>query len=142
MNKGKIMITCITTSGEALIKAKQSNEERLLIDRFVLANVPSQNNNSVDRAETLPAEHVVFEHEIIVDEVAYAGDDEVIYSMQLDKNIGNFTFNWIGLYSSEENTVVAIAHTEPVEKTAATRSIPQIEAMRSKYSSSAESAKS
>ncbi|XPV75107.1 MAG: phage tail protein [Desulfovibrio sp.] len=112
------MITCITAVGENLINQKQAKEAPLHIDKFILANVPNMDPAApIDRLEVVPTAQVVYEHEILADEIGYADPDEIIYSMSLDENIGDFTFNWIGLYSSEDDTLVAIAHAPETQKT-------------------------
>ncbi|MCS6115232.1 phage tail-collar fiber domain-containing protein [Shewanella baltica] len=111
------MAQVITLAGERLFALKAQNNEQLDIDTFIFANVPGQDSSApIDRNEGLPpiAQRV---HSQIVQQVGRLNDNVVIYSTVLDSLTGPFDFNWVGLYSSVNQTLVAISHIPIVSKT-------------------------
>ena len=110
------MASIITLAGERLFAAKAQANEQLDIDTFIFANVPNQDPTApINREEALPAEHEV--HRQAVQQVGRINDNVVVYSTVLDSVTGSFDFNWVGLYSSANQTLVAINHVPTVTKT-------------------------
>lgn len=110
------MASVITIAGEKLFAAKAQANEQLDIDTFIFANVPGQDATApINREEGLPADNVV--HQQIVQQVGRINDNVVVYSTVLDSITGPFEFNWVGLYSSINNTLVAINHIPSTTKT-------------------------
>ena len=111
------MASVITIAGEKLFAAKAQANEQLDIDTFIFANVPGQDAaDPINREEGLPTDHVV--HQQIVQQVGRINDNVVVYSTVLDSITGPFEFNWVGLYSSINDTLVAINHVPTTPKTA------------------------
>jgi hypothetical protein len=111
------MAQVITIAGERLFALKAQNNEQLDIDTFIFANVPGQDPNAtIDRNEGLPpvAQRV---HQQIVQQVGRINDNVVVYSTVLDSVTGPFDFNWVGLYSSANQTLIAVSHIPNVSKT-------------------------
>ncbi|WP_259395414.1 phage tail protein [Shewanella sp. SR44-4] len=111
------MAQVITIAGERLFALKAQNNEQLDIDTFIFANVPGQDpNDTIDRNEGLPpvAQRV---HQQIVQQVGRINDNVVVYSTVLDSVTGPFDFNWVGLYSSANQTLIAVSHIPNVSKT-------------------------
>mgnify|MGYP003669267279 CR=1 FL=1 len=116
------MASVITIAGEKLFAAKAQANEQLDIDTFIFANVPAQDATApINREEGLPTDHVV--HQQIVQQVGRINDNVVVYSTVLDSITGPFEFNWVGLYSSINNTLVAINHIPTTPKTATTAGV-------------------
>lgn len=111
------MASILTIAGENIFALKQAQGQVLNLDRFVLANVPDMNPDLViDRSEGMPAEeHVVHTHDIPADRKGYVNPNQVVYSLQLTSDIGDFSFNWVGLLA-EDDTVVAITHLPELDK--------------------------
>ncbi|PLT27068.1 phage tail protein [Pseudoalteromonas sp. MelDa3] len=110
------MASVITIAGEKLFAAKAQANEQLDIDTFIFANVPAQDPAApINRDELLPADHVV--HQQIVQQVGRINENVVVYSTVLDSVTGPFEFNWVGLYSSVNQTLVAINHIPTTAKT-------------------------
>lgn len=107
----------ITIAGEQLFALKAQANEALNIDKFIFAYVPGQDPTApVDRNEGMPApEHIVYEQ--AVQKRGRINGNVVVYSTVLDSVTGPFEFNWVGLFSTVNNTVVAISHILPVQKT-------------------------
>ncbi|WP_377109849.1 phage tail protein [Pseudoalteromonas sp. R86517] len=111
------MSQVVTNAGEALFAQKAQANEQLDIDTFIFAYVPGQDSQApVDRSEGLPptAQQV---HTQPVQQVGRINNNTVVYSTVLNSLTGPFEFNWVGLYSSVNNTLVAISHVKSVNKT-------------------------
>lgn len=112
------MSSAITNAGEALIALHQNQETALVIDRFIVANVTGVDPaGPVDRAEGLPDPgDIVYQYTIPAENKGYINPNQVVYSMLLGSDIGDFEFNWLGLYSSADDTVVAITYCPTLSK--------------------------
>ncbi|WP_338725704.1 phage tail protein [Shewanella baltica] len=111
------MAQVITIAGERLFALKAQNNQQLDIDTFIFANVPGQDSTTpIDRNEGLPpvGQRV---HTQIVQQTALINDNAVVYSSVLDSLTGPFQFNWVGLYSSVNQTLIAVSHIPTVTKT-------------------------
>lgn len=104
----------ITLAGESLIAQKQGAGERLEIARFVLALVPGLDPNApVDRAAGKPpAGQIVFTK--AYDRKGYVSPNQVIYSLMVGSDVGDWDFNWIGLEAAG-GELLAVA-TVPVQQ--------------------------
>lgn len=104
----------ITLAGESLIAQKQGAGEKLEIARFVLALVPGLDPNApVDRAAGKPpAAQIVFTK--VYDRKGYVSPNQVIYSLMVGSDVGDWDFNWIGLEAAG-GELLAVA-TVPVQQ--------------------------
>jgi microcystin-dependent protein len=104
----------ITLAGESLIAQKQGAGEKLDIARFVLALVPGLDPNApVDRAAGKPpANQIVFTR--AYDRKGYVSPNQVVYSLMVGSDVGDWDFNWIGLEAAE-GVLLAVA-TVPVQQ--------------------------
>lgn len=110
------MAQVITIAGEKLFAAKAQANQQLDIDTFIFANVAGQDSTAaIDRNEEIPTGSVVFQQD--VQQTGRINDNVVVYSTVLDSLTGPFEFNWVGLYSSVNQTLVAISHVPTVAKT-------------------------
>lgn len=100
----------ITAAGAALIAACQANEEILVIDKMIFADVPGLDTNVMPPANTVlpPAGQIMLQSDIA--QSGLIGNDTVAYSATLGAAIGTFYINWFGLYSSAHNTLVAVCY--------------------------------
>lgn len=111
------MAQVITIAGERLFALKAQNNQQLDIDTFIFAFVPGQDSSApIDRNEGLPpiGQRV---HSQIVQQTGLINENAVVYSSVLDSLTGPFDFNWVGLYSSVNQTLIGIIHTPTVSKT-------------------------
>lgn len=115
----------ITLAGEDLIAQKQVAQQPLNITRFIFANVPSLNpNNEVDRAAPKPpAGQIVYNALIPPANKGYVNPSQVVYSLQVGSDIGDWDFNWIGLESAE-GVLFAVAYVPLQQKR---RNIPPLQ---------------
>lgn len=112
------MSTILTAAGESLIARLQAEGKALIIDTMILANVPGQDHTqAIAPGVTVPAEaQIVLRYAIPPQYRAYVNPNQVVYSAMLGSDMGDFTFNWQGLWCSEHNTLVAVATFPALEK--------------------------
>ena len=111
------MSIVMTAAGEALTARLQSEGKPLIIDTFVFANVPGLDpSESLTPGITVPTGHVVYEYPIPEEYRAYVNPNQVVYSALLGSDIGDWSFNWQGLYCSEYETLIAAASFPTLEK--------------------------
>ena len=117
------MTSIITVLGEKLFAKKAQANEQLDIDTFIFANVPGQDPSAeIDRNESVPhlSQQVLTQ---AVQQVGRVNENVVVYSTVLDSVTGPFEFNWVGLYSSVNDTLVAINHIPSTPKTATVQGV-------------------
>ncbi|WP_051176917.1 phage tail protein [Halodesulfovibrio aestuarii] len=108
------MATAITYAGETLIAQKQAAGEPLVIEKFILALVPDLDPNvPVDRADTAPT-NIVHEYVIPAENKGFLNPNQVVYSMLLTSDIGDFSFNWVGL--AADGTIVTVTYLPEMQK--------------------------
>lgn len=112
------MSTILTAAGESLIARLQAEGKALVIDTMILANVPGQDHTqAIAPGVTVPAEaQIALRYAIPPQYRAYVNPNQVVYSAMLGSDMGDFTFNWQGLWCSEHETLVAVATFPPLEK--------------------------
>lgn len=109
----------ITFAGENLIAQQQQAGQNLIIDQIVFANIDGLDDTlTPDRGEALPSvENIQLTNPITKD--GMLSSNTVVYSTVLTSVQGSFDFNWMGLYSSAHNVLVAVAYV-PVQSKIAT----------------------
>ena len=113
----------ITLAGESLIAQKLGAQQPLTVSRFVLANVPALDPNApVDRAAGLPvAGQIVGTFDVT--QKGYVNPNQVVYSLMMGSDVGDFDWNWIGLETAE-NVLLAVAYVPVQQKR---RNIPPLQ---------------
>lgn len=92
-------------------KAQQAiNNSAVVLDEFVLANVPNLDvERPIDRAEQLPeAKYIV--HRQAVSAAGLVNENSVVYSATMGADVGDFEFNWVGLTNKASGTLAMIVH--------------------------------
>lgn len=111
------MATRITAAGESLIARLQAEGRALVIDKFIFAYVAGQNpTDPIASGATVPWEDLALEYEIPTEYRAFVNPNQVVYSALLGSDVGDFLFNWQGLFCTEHATLVAVSTFPPVEK--------------------------
>ncbi|EPC6868680.1 phage tail-collar fiber domain-containing protein [Salmonella enterica subsp. enterica serovar Infantis] len=102
--------TTITLAFEQWKAQQGATGESVLLDEFMFANVPGLDpDQPVDRNETLPpAEQIV--HRQAVSRKGVVNDNAVVHSVVLGADVGDFSFNWIGLLNKASGTLAMIVH--------------------------------
>lgn len=109
------MAACFTKAGEQLIAQKQAAHEPLEISRFIFALVPDLDPESpVDRdSPKPPPEHIVYTQSYT--QKGFVTPNQVVYSLMLGSDVGDFDWNWIGLESAED-VLVSVAYVSTQQK--------------------------
>ncbi len=102
--------TAITLAFEQWKAQQGATGEPVLLDEFVFANVPGLNiDTPIDRNETLPpAAQIV--HRQPVTRTGVVNENGVVFSAVLGADVGDFSFNWIGLLNKASGTLAMIVH--------------------------------
>ncbi|HBO1296529.1 TPA: phage tail protein [Pseudomonas aeruginosa] len=113
----------ITLAGESLIAQKQGAQQILTVSRFILANVPGLDpNGPVDRAAGKPAAGQIVGTYDVTD-AGYVNPNQVVYSLMMGSDIGDFDWNWIGLETAD-NVLLMVAYVPTQQKR---RNIPPLQ---------------
>ncbi|WP_325436274.1 phage tail-collar fiber domain-containing protein [Pseudomonas nitroreducens] len=115
----------ITLAGENLIAQKMGAQQTLDITRFIFANVPGLDPTvEVDRAAAKPpANQIVYTAPIPDANKGYVNPSQVVYSIQVGSDVGDWDFNWVGLESAE-GVLFAVSYVPLQQKR---RNIPPIQ---------------
>lgn len=107
--------TAITLAFEHWKAQQGATGEAVVLDEFVFANVPGLNpDTSIDRNEALPpVEQIV--HRQPVTRTGVVNENGVVYSAVLGADVGDFSFNWIGLRNKASGILAMIVHA-PVQQ--------------------------
>ncbi|HEC9576329.1 TPA: phage tail protein [Salmonella enterica subsp. enterica serovar Stanley] len=102
--------TAITLAFEHWKAQQGATGEPVLLDEFVFANVPGLNPDTpVDRNEALPPVKQIV-HRQPVTRTGVVNENGVVYSAVLGADVGDFSFNWIGLLNKASGTLAMIVH--------------------------------
>jgi hypothetical protein len=104
----------ITIAGQNQIAKKQGDNVTLNIASFVLANVPDLGSEPATRIESIPNENVV--DQLVVTKSGYVNTNQVVYSLVMGSDIGNYSFNWVGLVD-DEGVLIAVTYIPLTPKT-------------------------
>ncbi|MGP9420630.1 phage tail-collar fiber domain-containing protein [Ewingella sp. AOP9-I1-14] len=98
-------------------KARQAiDNQPIVLDEFIFANVPGLDvSKPIDNAEGLPsAEHIV--HRQAVSKAGAVNAGSVVYSVTMGADVGDFSFNWIGLANKATGVLAMIIHAPTQQK--------------------------
>lgn len=98
----------LTAAGAALITSCQLNQQVLNIDRVIFADIPGLDTAVPPPANTVMPEEESIVHQCAVSRSGLVNDSSVVYSAVLDSELGDFYINWMGLYCSEHDVLVAV----------------------------------
>ncbi|MBU9809541.1 phage tail protein [Rahnella sp. SL6] len=100
----------ITEAFEQWKTQQAANGHAVVLDEFVFANVPDLDVSApIDRATGLPdAAHIVYRQ--AVGKTGLVNENAVVYSVTLGADVGDFSFNWIGLISKAAGTLAMVVH--------------------------------
>lgn len=100
----------ITNAGEYLITQQQQAGQPLIIDQMILANIAGLDVNTIpSRDQVMPAVGDVKITKPITKD-GLLNSNTVVYSTVFPSTDGTFDFNWMGLYSSAHDTIIAVAY--------------------------------
>ena len=102
--------TAITLAFEQWKASQSVTGDPVLLDEFVFASVPGLDaTKPIDRNETLPPDAQIV-HRQAVSRKGVVNENAVVHSVVLGAEVGDFSFNWIGLINKASNTLAMIVH--------------------------------
>ncbi|MEB2773284.1 phage tail protein [Citrobacter koseri] len=108
--------TVITLAFERWKTSQAVTGEPVLLDEFVFANVPGLDPAlPIDRSETLPPVAQIV-HRQAVSRKGVVSENAVVHSVVLGADVGDFSFNWIGLINKASGTLAMIVHAPEQQK--------------------------
>jgi hypothetical protein len=108
--------TAIIKTGESFFMKQISAAKPIKLDQIIFANVPGVDGNTdINVNATMPAANQIV-HRAPVTQSGLINDRTVVYSIILDTNVGDFSFNYFGLVNAETNTLCLVMHTDLTRK--------------------------
>ncbi|CAD5357579.1 Phage tail protein [Enterobacter cancerogenus] len=108
--------TAITLVFEQWKAQQATTGEPVLLDEFVFALVPGLDPTlPVERSETLPPVAQIV-HRAAVARKGVVNENSVVHSAVLGADVGDFSFNWIGLMNKASGTLAMIVHAPEQQK--------------------------
>ncbi|EOL9163650.1 phage tail protein [Escherichia coli] len=110
------MATIITRAFEQWQAADLVTPGEIQLDEFILANVPGLDADAtIDRAAGLPdAAHIVYREP--VNAAGVVNKNTVAYSFTIGTNVGDFSFNWIGLICKKTGLLAMVTTIPTLQK--------------------------
>lgn len=108
--------TAITLAFEQWKAQQAATGEPVLLDEFVFALVPGLDPDlPVDRSEILPPVAQIVHRESVTRK-GVVNENAVVHSAVLGADVGDFSFNWIGLTNKATGTLAMIVHAPEQQK--------------------------
>jgi len=108
--------TAITLAFEQWKAQQGATGEVVLLDEFIFANVPGLDPaQPIDRNEKLPPAGQIV-HRQAVSRKGVVNENAVVHSVVLGADVGDFSFNWIGLINKATGTLAMIVHAPEQQK--------------------------
>jgi hypothetical protein len=108
--------TAITLAFEQWKAQQAATGEPILLDEFVFALVPGLDPDlPVDRSETLPPSGQIVYRESVTRR-GVVNENAVVHSTVLGADVGDFSFNWVGLLNKASGTLAMIVHAPEQQK--------------------------
>ncbi len=102
--------TVITEAFEQWKAQQAANGQAVVLDEFVFANVPNLDVNApIDRAAGMPAAAQIIYRQA-VEKTGLVNENAVVYSVTLGADVGDFSFNWIGLTNKATGKLAMVVH--------------------------------
>ena len=108
--------TAIIKTGEQFFIKQLSKSQPIKLDKVVFANINGiTGDTEIDLNGSMPAPAQIV-HAAPITQAGLLNDKTVVYSVILDTNVGDFSFNYIGLVNAETNTLCMVMHTDLTKK--------------------------
>lgn len=115
------MPSTVTTTGEQFLNTVATGHTPLsgglLADQILFANI-----DGLDHTQTPPITEIVpatLVHTAQVTRASNLNADTAVFTTVLESHVGDFSFNWLGLYNSEYDVLIQVSY-EPVQQKIAT----------------------
>ena len=93
-----------------------ARKESVSFDKIIFAHIPNLNDVSLANVNAIPTASQI-KHTANIQQTGYIADDQVVYSVTLGSEIGDFTFNFVGLVNSAKNVLGVAIYTGDIVKT-------------------------
>lgn len=93
-----------------------ARQESVSFDKIIFAHIPNLNDTALTSVNTMPTASQI-KHTANIQQTGYIADDQVVYSVTLGSEIGDFTFNFVGLINSTKNVLGVAIYTGNIVKT-------------------------
>ncbi|MEZ0532657.1 phage tail protein [Enterobacter sp. KB-221C9] len=105
------MSQAVITKAFSEWKAQQAvNNQPVTLDEFIFAYIPDLDvTKPIDNTEGIPAADKIV-HRQAVSKSGVVNANSVVYSVTLGADVGDFSFNWIGLINKATSTLAMIIH--------------------------------
>lgn len=100
----------MTNAGLALFARALQEGFTVPVDRMLFADIPGLDTDAEPSPETTRPAAETIVHEGVITNAGKLDANQVIYSYVLPATLGPFYINWIGLYSTQYETLIAIYH--------------------------------
>ena len=100
----------MTNAGLALFARALQEGFTVPVDRMLFADIPGLDTDAEPSPETTRPAAETIVHEGVITNAGKLNANQVIYSYVLPATLGPFYINWIGLYSTQYETLIAIYH--------------------------------
>lgn len=108
--------TAIIKTGEKFFIKQLSESQPIKLDKVIFANINGiTGDTEIDLNGSMPAPDQIV-HAAPITQAGLLNDKTVVYSVILDTNVGDFSFNYIGLVNAETNTLCMVMHTDLTKK--------------------------
>ncbi|EMD3747033.1 phage tail protein [Salmonella enterica] len=108
--------TVITSAFNRLRAQEAAGGRRIILDRFIFANIPGLDTTIAPSPDTQIPEDSLIVHHQATDMAGMVNEDTVTWSVTLPSGVGDFSFNWIGLINSESGTLAMVSVMETQHK--------------------------
>lgn len=93
-----------------------ARQESVSFDKIIFAHIPNLNDATLASVNAIPTASQI-KHTANIQQTGYIADDQVVYSVTLGSEIGDFTFNFVGLINSAKNVLGVAIYTGDIVKT-------------------------
>lgn len=108
--------TRATNALKSYIAQSVARNETVTFDKIIFAHISSLNDATLANINNMPTVDQI-KHTANIQQTGYIADDQVVYSVTLGSEIGDFTFNFVGLINSAKNVLGVAIYTGDIVKT-------------------------
>mgnify|MGYP000936786987 CR=1 FL=1 len=108
--------TRATNALKSYIAQSVARNETVTFDKIIFAHISGLNDATLANINNMPTADQI-KHTANIQQTGYIADDQVVYSVTLGSEIGDFTFNFVGLVNSAKNVLGVAIYTGDIVKT-------------------------
>ena len=108
--------TRATNALKSYIAQSVARNETVTFDKIIFAHISGLNDATLANINNMPTVDQI-KHTANIQQTGYIADDQVVYSVTLGSEIGDFTFNFVGLVNSAKNVLGVAIYTGDIVKT-------------------------